>query len=144
MRSAAPPTPAIFAAGEVTARPLQLGAPRRVESWRSSIDQGLVAAQAMLGAEVSFDDVPTLWSDQYETNIQAVGFPELAARHEVLGDPQSGAWTWVALDEAGVVIGGVAINRGRDASGLKRAVKQKAGLAFLLPRGAPHAARSAG
>ncbi|MEJ1977138.1 MAG: oxidoreductase C-terminal domain-containing protein [Acetobacteraceae bacterium] len=115
-----------------------------MESWRSSIDQGLVAAQAMLGAEVSFDDVPTLWSDQYETNIQAVGFPELAARHEVLGDPQSGAWTWVALDEAGVVIGGVAINRGRDASGLKRAVKQKAGLAFLLPRGAPHAARSAG
>ncbi len=136
--------PAIFAAGEVTARPLQLGAPRRIESWRSSTEQGLVAAQAMLDKDVSFDEVPSLWSDQYETNIQAVGFPELAARHEVLGDPQAGAWTWVALDEAGVVIGGVAINRGRDAAGLRRAVKQKAGLAFLLPRGTASAARSAG
>ena len=131
--------PAIFAAGEVTARPLQLGVPRRVESWRSSTDQGAVAAQAMLGGDVHFDDVPSLWSDQYETNIQAVGFPELAARHEVLGDPQSNAWTWVALDEAGVVIGGIAINRGRDAAGLRRAVKQRAGLAFLLPRQSPHA-----
>ncbi len=136
--------PEIFAAGEVTARPLQLGAPRRVESWRSSMDQGTIAAQAMLGIDVHFDEVPSLWSDQYDINIQAVGFPQLAARHEVLGDQQSGAWTWVALDAAGIVVGGIAINRGRDAAGLRRAVKQRAGLAFLLPRKAPDAARSIG
>ncbi len=136
--------PEIFATGEVTARPLQLGSPRRVESWRSSIEQGTIAAMAMLGADVHFDEVPSLWSDQYDTNIQAVGFPELAFRHEVLGEQQSGAWTWVALDEAGVVIGGITINRGRDAAGLRRAVKQRASLAFLLPRKPPGVARSIG
>jgi hypothetical protein len=51
--------------------------------------------------------------------------------HEILGDPASGAWTFVSLGEDGAVIGGVAINRGRDASALRRAVKQRAGSTFM-------------
>ncbi len=126
--------PAIYGAGEVTSHPLMHGAPRRIESWKSSGEQGAVAAQAMTGAVVSFDEIPTLWSDQYNANIQAVGFPDLGVTYEIIGDPASSAWTLVSLGEDGSVVGGVAINRGRDASALRRAVRNRAGLAFMQPR----------
>jgi anthranilate 1,2-dioxygenase ferredoxin reductase component len=123
--------PLIFGAGEVTSHPVMHGPSRRVESWKSSAEQGAIAAQAMTGADVTFDETPSLWSDQFDINIQSIGFPDLGVAHEVLGDPASGAWTLVSLGEDGSVIGGVAINRGRDASVLRRAVKQRAGSTFM-------------
>jgi anthranilate 1,2-dioxygenase ferredoxin reductase component len=126
--------PAIYGAGEVTSHPVMLGAPRRIESWKSSGEQGTVAARAMTDAAVSFDEIPTLWSDQFNANIQAVGFPDLGVEHEIIGDPASNAWTLVALGKDGSVVGGVAINRGRDASALRRAVRSQAGLAFMQPK----------
>ncbi|UFX44137.1 FAD-dependent oxidoreductase [Bradyrhizobium sp. 41S5] len=116
--------PHIFGAGEVTFHP-SLGAHRRIESWKNSADQGVAAARAMTGSPVAFDAIPWLWSDQFDSNIQAIGLPELAAQHEVLGDPASHAWTLVSLDESGTVLGGIAVNRGRDASMLKRAARNK-------------------
>jgi 3-phenylpropionate/trans-cinnamate dioxygenase ferredoxin reductase subunit/anthranilate 1,2-dioxygenase ferredoxin reductase subunit len=110
------------------------GVPRRVESWKSSSEQGTVAAQAMTGAAVLFDEVPTLWSDQFNANIQAVGFPDLGVEHEVIGDPASNSWTLVSLGRDGSVVGGVAINRGRDASALRRAVRNRASLASMQPK----------
>lgn len=121
----------IFGAGEVTCRPLLHGPARRIESWKSSGEQGTIAAQVMTGADIVFDEIPSLWSDQFDINIQSVGFPDLAVTHEILGDPSSNAWTLVSLDVDGTIIGGIAINRGRDASVLRRAVKQKADLAFM-------------
>jgi NADPH-dependent 2,4-dienoyl-CoA reductase/sulfur reductase-like enzyme len=123
--------PLIFGAGEVTSHPVMHGPSRRVESWKSSAEQGTIAAQAMTGADVTFDEIPSLWSDQFDINIQSIGFPDLGVAHEILGDPASGAWTFVSLGEDGAVIGGVAINRGRDASALRRAVKQRAGSTFM-------------
>jgi anthranilate 1,2-dioxygenase ferredoxin reductase component len=126
--------PSIFGAGEVTSHPVMHGARRRIESWKSSGEQGRVAAQAMTGAAIQFDEIPSLWSDQFDTNIQAVGFPDLGVAHEILGDPGSNSWTLVSLGADGSVLGGVAINRGRDASALRRAVQQGAGLAFMRPK----------
>jgi 3-phenylpropionate/trans-cinnamate dioxygenase ferredoxin reductase subunit/anthranilate 1,2-dioxygenase ferredoxin reductase subunit len=125
---------AIYGAGEVTCHPMMHGVPRRVESWKSSSEQGTVAAQAMTGAAVLFDEVPTLWSDQFNANIQAVGFPDLGVEHEVIGDPASNSWTLVSLGRDGSVVGGVAINRGRDASALRRAVRNRASLASMQPK----------
>jgi len=124
----------IFGAGEVTCHPMMHGTPRRTESWKSSAEQGTVAAQAMTGMAVQFDEIPSLWSDQFDINIQAVGFPDLGVTHEVLGDIGSNSWTLVSLGADGLVLGGIAINRGRDASMLRRAVKQRADLAFMNPR----------
>jgi anthranilate 1,2-dioxygenase ferredoxin reductase component len=123
--------PLIFGAGEVTSHPVMHGPSRRVESWKSSAEQGTIAAQAMTGADVSFDEIPSLWSDQFDINIQSIGFPDLGVAHEILGDPASDAWTLVSLGDDGSVVGGVAINRGRDASALRRAVKQRAGSTFM-------------
>jgi NADPH-dependent 2,4-dienoyl-CoA reductase/sulfur reductase-like enzyme len=126
--------PEIYGAGEVTCRPVMHGAPRRIESWKSSSAQGSVAAQVMTGADITFDEVPMLWSDQFNANIQAVGFPDLGVELEVIGDPNSNAWTLVSLDESGSVVGGIAINRGRDASVLRRAVQNRTGLPSMQPR----------
>jgi NADPH-dependent 2,4-dienoyl-CoA reductase/sulfur reductase-like enzyme len=126
--------PLIFSAGEVTCHPVMHGAPRRIESWKSSGEQGSVAARAMTGAAVQFDEIPSLWSDQFDTNIQAIGFPDLGVTQEMLGDPGSNSWTLVSLGADGSVVGGVAVNRGRDASMLRRAVRQRAGLAFMRPK----------
>ena len=123
--------PLIFGAGEVTSHPVMHGPSRRVESWKSSAEQGTIAAQAMTGADVTFDEIPSLWSDQFDINIQSIGFPDLGVAHEILGDPASDAWTLVSLGDDGSVVGGVAINRGRDASALRRAVKQRAGSTFM-------------
>jgi 3-phenylpropionate/trans-cinnamate dioxygenase ferredoxin reductase subunit/anthranilate 1,2-dioxygenase ferredoxin reductase subunit len=123
--------PLIFGAGEVTSHPVMHGPSRRVESWKSSAEHGTIAAQAMTGADVSFDEIPSLWSDQFDINIQSIGFPDLGVAHEILGDPASDAWTLVSLGDDGSVVGGVAINRGRDASALRRAVKQRAGSTFM-------------
>jgi anthranilate 1,2-dioxygenase ferredoxin reductase component len=128
--------PAIFAAGEVTNHPVMYGMPRRIESWKSSAEQGAIAARSMTGAMVSFDETPTLWSDQFDTNIQAIGFPDLGVGYEILGDPASNSWTVVCLDEGGSIVGGVAINRGRDASALRRAVRDRANLTFMQARSA--------
>lgn len=126
--------PSIFGAGEVTSHPVMHGKPRRIESWKSSAEQGSIAAQAMIGAAVQFDEIPSLWSDQFDTNIQAIGFPDLGVTQEILGDPSSNSWTLVSLGADGSVLGGIAINRGRDASALRRAVRQRAGLAFMRPK----------
>jgi 3-phenylpropionate/trans-cinnamate dioxygenase ferredoxin reductase subunit/anthranilate 1,2-dioxygenase ferredoxin reductase subunit len=126
--------PSIFGAGEVTCHPVMHGKPRRIESWKSSAEHGTIAAQAMIGATVQFDEIPSLWSDQFDTNIQAIGFPDLGVTQEILGDPSSNSWTLVSLSADGSVLGGVAINRGRDASALRRAVRQRAGLAFMRPK----------
>ncbi len=126
--------PSIFGAGEVTSHPVMHGRPRRIESWKSSAEQGTIAAQAMTGATVQFDEIPSLWSDQFDTNIQAIGFPDLGVAQELLGDPGSNSWSLVSLGADGSVLGGIAINRGRDASMLRRAVRQRAGLAFMRPK----------
>jgi 3-phenylpropionate/trans-cinnamate dioxygenase ferredoxin reductase subunit/anthranilate 1,2-dioxygenase ferredoxin reductase subunit len=125
--------PKIFGAGEVTCRPMMIGPSRRIESWKSSGEQGAIAAQAMTGADVTFDEIPSLWSDQFDINIQSIGLPDLGVTQEILGDPATRAWTLVSLGEDGTIVGGVAINRGRDASALRRAIKQRAGLAFMQP-----------
>jgi anthranilate 1,2-dioxygenase ferredoxin reductase component len=125
--------PLIFGAGEVTCHPVMHGPPRRVESWKSSGEQGAVAAQVMTGADVTFDEIPSLWSDQFDINLQSIGFPDLGVTHEILGDPASRAWTLVSLGEDNSIVGGIAINRGRDASALRRAIKQRAGLTFMQP-----------
>jgi NADPH-dependent 2,4-dienoyl-CoA reductase/sulfur reductase-like enzyme len=126
--------PEIYGAGEVTCHPVMHGVPRRIESWRSSSEQGTVAAQAMTGEAVVFDEIPTLWSDQFNANIQSVGFPDLGVEYQTIGDPASNSWTLVSLGEDGSIMGGIAINRGRDASVLKRAVRNKAGMPFMQPR----------
>ena len=66
--------PDIFAAGDIANayHPL-LGRHVRVEHWDNAIGQGVVAAQNMLGKEVSYDRLPYFFSDQYDLGMEYLG-----------------------------------------------------------------------
>lgn len=116
--------PDIYAAGEVTAHPVPFGGSRkRLESWKIAQAQPVVAAAAMTGrAGLPYAELPWLWSDQFDLNLQLLGMPERAAQFRVRGNPDSESWTLVGLDERGLPVSGVAVNAGRDIAQLRRSI----------------------
>lgn len=116
--------PRIYAAGEVTRHPYGPNRKlRRIESWRTSIDHGVTAARNMADAPTHFANIPWFWSDQYDCNIQSVGFPDEATQYNFVEDSTDRTWTLVALGESSEIVGAVSVNRGRDIAVLKRAMK---------------------
>ncbi|MDO5683440.1 MAG: FAD-dependent oxidoreductase, partial [Propionibacteriaceae bacterium] len=66
--------PDIFAAGDVAvAHNPWVGGRIRLESWQNAQDQGIAAAKAALGQDVTHEPLPWFWSDQYEVNLQLYG-----------------------------------------------------------------------
>jgi 3-phenylpropionate/trans-cinnamate dioxygenase ferredoxin reductase subunit len=65
----------IFAAGDVANHDNPLfGRRLRVEHWQNAIKHGRAAALNMLGKGSPYRDVYWFWSDQYELNLQYVGY----------------------------------------------------------------------
>lgn len=79
--------PLIVAAGDCTARRMDDGSWRRLESIQNAVEQAKSAAAALLGKERAFTAAPWFWSDQYDVKLQMVGltagFDQVATR----GDP---------------------------------------------------------
>jgi 3-phenylpropionate/trans-cinnamate dioxygenase ferredoxin reductase component len=67
--------PGVFAAGDVAnAHHPFYGRHLRVEHWANALNQGPVAARAMLGKPASYDEIPYFFSDQYETGMEYSGY----------------------------------------------------------------------
>ena len=64
--------PDVYAAGDVAIHP-NLGF--CIQSWSNAQHQGVIAAQSMLSLQVPYEEIPWLWSDQYDKNIQILGSP---------------------------------------------------------------------
>jgi anthranilate 1,2-dioxygenase ferredoxin reductase component len=124
--------PDIFAAGDVTRHdnPL-LGRAIRVESWQVALNQAAAVAAAMLGAGEPYAELPWLWSDQYDCNIQALGLFEAGLEPVLRGDP-AGAFTLLGLDAEGRIAAAITVNNGRDMAILRRLVATRA----VLPKDA--------
>jgi 3-phenylpropionate/trans-cinnamate dioxygenase ferredoxin reductase component len=72
LRTAAP---GIFAAGDVANVWHPFFEQRiRVEHWANALNQGPVAARALLGQEVSHDHIPYFYSDQYDVGMEYSGY----------------------------------------------------------------------
>lgn len=85
--------PHIFAAGDCAVRPLvHYGRTGRLESVHNAIEQGKLAAAAILGRERPRLDVPWFWSDQYDIKLQIAGLSEGYDQHIVRGDPETGSF----------------------------------------------------
>jgi 3-phenylpropionate/trans-cinnamate dioxygenase ferredoxin reductase subunit len=66
--------PGVFAAGDIAAVMSPVAGGRiRVEHWAEALNQGKLAARAMLGDEVVYDRVPYFFSDIGESGIEYVG-----------------------------------------------------------------------
>ena len=119
--------PDIFAAGDATRHdnPL-LGRPIRVESWQVALNQAAIVARNMAGANEPYSELPWLWTDQYDCNIQMLGFFEPELEMVLRGDPMSHAFTVLGLDPAGRIASAITVNTGRDMSVIRRLVASNA------------------
>ncbi|MGH2555772.1 MAG: FAD-dependent oxidoreductase [Actinomycetota bacterium] len=65
----------VFAAGDVANHfnPV-FGRRARVEHWQNAIKHGQAAARSMMGKKSPYRDTYWFWSDQYESNLQYVGY----------------------------------------------------------------------
>ena len=65
----------VFAAGDVANAENPFYDRRiRVEHWANARKQGEVAARAMLGQDVAYDEIPYFYSDQYEVGMEYSGY----------------------------------------------------------------------
>ena len=66
--------PGVFAAGDVAnARNPFYGRHLRVEHWANALNQGPAAARSMLGQEMTYDEIPYFFSDQYDAGMEYSG-----------------------------------------------------------------------
>lgn len=80
--------PNIYAGGDCARRPLvHYGRDGRLESVHNAIEQGKLAAAAILGRDRPNEDCPWFWSDQYDLKLQIAGLSEGYETHVVRGDP---------------------------------------------------------
>ena len=79
------------------------GAQIRVESVQNAVDQAIVAAKALQGAQDVYKAVPWFWSNQYDLKLQTVGlsigYDDIVLR----GSPQDRAFSLVYLKQGRVI-----------------------------------------
>lgn len=87
--------PGIVAAGDVASWPHPgLDERIRLEHRMNATEQGLAAANTLLGNATPFAPVPYFWTDQYDVKIQAYGtFPADAELVYIDGAPEEGKFT---------------------------------------------------
>lgn len=118
----------IFAAGEVTNYPVgALGLRTRSESWTVAADQGLVAADSALAQPgQGYREIPWLWSDQYDLNIQYLGLPVKAHRWTHHDGKREGAIVSIGWTAERNFLGAIGLNANQEIAELRR--QQRKGL----------------
>jgi 3-phenylpropionate/trans-cinnamate dioxygenase ferredoxin reductase subunit len=117
--------PKVFAAGDVAKRPdVHSGGPIRPEHFQNAQNQGPAAAKSMLGSQEPFHEVPWFWSDQYDVNLQMLGYTTPDKERVVRGSLDDRNFTAFFL-EGDLVIAAIALNRGRDISATRRLIERR-------------------
>jgi 3-phenylpropionate/trans-cinnamate dioxygenase ferredoxin reductase subunit len=106
----------VFAAGDLANHPNPyVGRRIRIEHWQNAQHQGAAAARNMLGRNVPFREVPWVWSDQYEHNLQMIGLPDPAHEEVVVrGSLDDRSFCAFFLRSDGRVSAALAVDRAED------------------------------
>lgn len=96
----------------------------RLESVPNAIEQGRVAAAAIVGKAVPYNAVPWFWSDQYELKLQMVGLSQGYDRLVVRGSLDGESFAAFYLKD-GVVISVDTVNRLQDFMVAKKLVADR-------------------
>jgi NADPH-dependent 2,4-dienoyl-CoA reductase/sulfur reductase-like enzyme len=104
--------PDIYAAGDVANAYHPVAKMRlRSEHWANALKGGPVAAKAMLGQSVSYDEIPYFYTDQFDIGMEYSGFGPMTKGAELVyrGDPDSHEFIvfWLA---GGKVVAGMNVN----------------------------------
>lgn len=106
--------PDIYAAGDVTNHFSSFaGRHIRLEAWQCAQNMAIAAAKIMCGDDTPYSEVPWMWSDQFDTNLQVAGIPESWDNIVTRGDAASGSYIGFILDDAKIA-GAIALNQPRD------------------------------
>jgi 3-phenylpropionate/trans-cinnamate dioxygenase ferredoxin reductase subunit len=102
--------PGVFAAGDVAHAWHPFYKERiRVEHWSGALNQGPMAARAMLGQKVSYDRIPYFFSDQYDVGMEYSGHAPKWDEVVFRGDRAGGKFIAFWLHD-GRVIAGMNVN----------------------------------
>jgi 3-phenylpropionate/trans-cinnamate dioxygenase ferredoxin reductase subunit len=115
----------VFAAGDVAVAPNPWAGRRiRLESWQNAQYQAIAAAKAALGQDVTYEPLPSFWSDQYDVKLQIFGVP--SPSHQVVMRREAGSATFVAFClEGDVVNAALAANAPRDLRVARKLIEQR-------------------
>ncbi|GMV01638.1 MAG: FAD-dependent oxidoreductase [Burkholderiaceae bacterium] len=104
----------IWAAGDVTRHfnPL-LGRRVRLESWKNAQNQAIAVAKAIAGQPAPYAELPWLWSDQYDLNLQLSGVPRGDEHFVWRGTPDDGRFTVIGLSGETPSLA-ITVNQGRE------------------------------
>ena len=104
----------IYAAGDVTSHFSHFaGRHIRLEAWQCAQNMAIAAAKVMCGEAAAYSEVPWMWSDQFDTNLQVAGLPDSWDDIVGRGDAASGNYIGFILD-GGKIAGAIALNQPRD------------------------------
>jgi 3-phenylpropionate/trans-cinnamate dioxygenase ferredoxin reductase component len=104
--------PDIFAIGDCASRPLVHYGDRRgrLESVHNALEQGKIAAAAILGLPRPSEEAPWFWSDQYDVKLQIAGLSTGATQTILRGDQSAKRFAAFHLDADNRLLGVDAIN----------------------------------
>jgi NADPH-dependent 2,4-dienoyl-CoA reductase/sulfur reductase-like enzyme len=116
--------PAVFAVGDVARgfHPV-VGRHVRLEAWRNADNAPRAVAQVIAGGDQPYVEVPWMWSDQYDVNLQVAGLPGAVDRTIRRGGDDK--FTLLQLLDD-VVVGGVTVNQGRDMRPIQQLIAKAA------------------
>jgi 3-phenylpropionate/trans-cinnamate dioxygenase ferredoxin reductase component len=98
--------PRIFAAGDIAnADHPFYGRRLRVEHWANALAQGPVAAKAMLGQDVVYDEIPYFFSDQYDAGMEYRGYATEWDEVVFRGDPAGGEFIAFWIKDGAIAAG---------------------------------------
>jgi NADPH-dependent 2,4-dienoyl-CoA reductase/sulfur reductase-like enzyme len=120
--------PDIWAAGDVTSHfnPL-LGQRVRLESWQNAQNQAIAVARNLIGKLAPYAEVPWLWTDQYDVNLQMAGLGGSWDEIVLRGVPESGKFTAFGLHD-GRAAAAFAINQPREIRTARRMIAARMAL----------------
>ncbi len=109
-----PVAPNCFAVGDVaTTWNAAYARPLRQETWRNAENQARAVAEIICGRVTPYVEIPWMWSDQYDANIQMLGIAAQAQSSLVRGDPGGGKFCWIGLTDD-VPVSAALVNCGRE------------------------------
>jgi 3-phenylpropionate/trans-cinnamate dioxygenase ferredoxin reductase component len=112
--------PSIFCCGDVANQFEGASGQRlRLESWANAQNQAVVVAKALLGQPVIYKEVPWFWSDQYDVNLQILGFAPIGCDIVIRGDVNQSDVTFFYF-KGPHLCSVIAINNGRNIKVAKR------------------------
>jgi 3-phenylpropionate/trans-cinnamate dioxygenase ferredoxin reductase subunit len=101
-----------------------IGAHARLETWRNAENQPKALSELLHGRDAPYVEIPWMWTDQYERNIQVVGLWRDDAETLLRGEAGAKGSACLFLDD-GVVTGGVLWDLGRDRRFLEKLVADR-------------------